>query len=72
MNPFLRFYIYIYYCSSSYKTAEENLLFFYFDFAGDQKMIISTKPVFTVISARLFLKEPCGIVEASEVTRQII
>jgi hypothetical protein len=31
--------------------------------SGDQKMIISTKPVFTVISARLFLKEPCGLLE---------
>ncbi|XP_023348982.1 solute carrier family 35 member G1 isoform X2 [Eurytemora carolleeae] len=27
---------------------------------GDQKMIISCRPVLSIISARIFLKEPCG------------
>ena len=30
---------------------------------GVQKMILSTRPVFTIIFARFFLKESCGLVE---------
>ena len=30
---------------------------------GDQKIIVSTRPIFVSLSAKLFLKEPCGVVE---------
>ena len=30
---------------------------------GDQKIIVATRPIFVSLSAKLFLKEPCGLVE---------